>query len=71
MPTNKSIDTYISDYELYHIYKKMYDEKHLGFYWFARDSQPWKRMNQIKSRIISKGRYTKHGVNKKRTLKEE
>ena len=51
MPTNASSDAHISDYELYHIYRKMYEEKHLGYFWFARDSQPWKRMHQIKNRI--------------------
>jgi len=53
MSTNKSHDdAHISNYELYHIYKDMYDAKHLGYYWFARDSQPWKRMNQIRDKII-------------------
>jgi hypothetical protein len=60
MPTNASINTYITDYELYHIYRKMYEEKRLGYYWFARGSRPWIRMNQIKNRITDK-RYIKRG----------
>ena len=61
MPTNASSDAHISDYELYHIYRKMYEEKHLGYFWFARDSQPWIRMHQIKDRIINK-KYIKRGI---------
>ena len=61
MPTNASINTYISDYELYHMYRKMYESKSLDKYWFVRDSQPWIRMNQIKDRITDK-RYIKRGA---------
>ena len=60
MPTNASINTYITDYELYHMYRKMYESKSLDKYWFVRDSQPWIRMNQIKNRITDK-RYIKRG----------
>ncbi|MAH49905.1 hypothetical protein CMI37_29060 [Candidatus Pacearchaeota archaeon] len=60
MPTNASINTYITDYELYHIYRKMYEERRLGYYWFARGSQPWIRMHQIMDRIINK-QYLKRG----------
>ena len=61
MSTNASINTYISDYELYHMYRKMYESKSLDKYWFVRDSQPWIRMNQIKDRITDK-RYIKRGA---------
>tara|TARA_Y100000310_G_scaffold181948_1_gene181985 strand:- start:397 stop:594 length:198 start_codon:yes stop_codon:yes gene_type:complete len=61
MPTNASSNAHISDYELYHIYRKMYEEKRLGYYWFAKGSQPWKRMHQIKDRIIDK-RYIRRGI---------
>ena len=60
MPTNASINTYITDYELYHMYRKMYESKSLDKYWFVRDSQPWIRMNQIKNRITDK-KYIKRG----------
>ena len=60
MPTDTSKDTHISDYELYHMYRRMYEEKSLGKFWFATGSQPWKRMNQIKDRITDK-RYIKRG----------
>ena len=63
MPTNASINTYISDYELYHMYRKMYESKSLDKYWFVRDSRPWIRMNQIKDRITDK-RYIKRGDRK-------
>ena len=53
MTTNASINTYISDYELYHIYRKMYESKSLDKYWFVKDSQPWKRMEVIRNRIIN------------------
>ena len=35
MPTDTSKDTHISDYELYHMYRRMYEEKSLGKFWFA------------------------------------
>ena len=60
MPTNASINTYITDYALYHMYRKMYESKSLDKYWFVRDSQPWIRMNQIKNRITDK-KYIKRG----------
>ena len=60
MVTNASKDTYISDYELYHIYRRMYESKSLDKYWFVRDSQPWVRMNQVKDRITDK-RYIERG----------
>ena len=60
MTTNASKDTHISDYELYHIYRRMYESKSLDKYWFVRDSQPWKRMHQVKDRILDK-RYIKRG----------
>ena len=60
MVTNASKDTYISDYELYHIYRRMYESKSLDKYWFVRDSQPWLRMNQVKERITDK-RYIERG----------
>lgn len=60
MPTNASKDTYISDYELYHIYRRMYESKSLDKYWFVRDSQPWVRMNQVKDRITDK-KYIERG----------
>ena len=58
MVTNASVDTHISDYELYHIYRKMYED--VWKVWFVRDSQPWIRMNQVKDRIIDK-KYIKRG----------
>ena len=58
MVTNASKDTYISDYELYHIYRKMYED--VWKIWFVRDSQPWLRMNQVKDRIVNK-EYIKRG----------
>ena len=61
MPTNASKDTYISDYELYHIYRKMYED--VWKIWFVRDSQPWLRMNQVKDRIVNK-EYIKRGERK-------
>ena len=63
MPTNASKDTHISDYELYHIYRRMYESKSLDRYWFVRDSQPWKRMRQVKDRILDK-KYIKRGERK-------
>ena len=60
MPTNASINTYINDYELYHIYRRMYESKDIGKGWFVRDSQPWIRMQQIKDRILNK-QYLKRG----------
>ena len=60
MPTNDSKDTHISDYELYHIYRRMYESKSLDKYWFVRDSQPWVRMNQVKDRITDK-KYIERG----------
>ena len=60
MVTNASKDTYISDYELYHIYRRMYESKSLDKYWFVRDSQPWVRMNQVKDRITDK-KYIERG----------
>ena len=68
MPTNASVNTYITDYELYHIYRKMYEEKHLGKFWFARASQPWIRMQQIKDRIFNK-EYIKRGERKRKHVK--
>jgi len=56
-------DAYISDYELYHIYRKMYESKSLDKDWFVRDSRPWIRMNQIKDRIDNK-QYIKRGERK-------
>ena len=61
MVTNASKDTYISDYELYHIYRKMYED--VWKIWFVRDSQPWLRMNQVKDRIVNK-EYIKRGERK-------
>ena len=58
MVTNASKDTYISDYELYHIYRKMYED--VWKIWFVRDSQPWLRMNQVKDRLVNK-EYIKRG----------
>ena len=58
MVTNASKDTYISDYELYHIYRIMYE--YVWKVWFVRDSQPWIRMNQVKDRIVNK-EYIKRG----------
>ena len=63
MATNISINTYISDYELYHIYRKMYESKSLDKDWFVRDSRPWKRMHQIKDRITDI-KYIKRGERK-------
>ena len=60
MTTNASSDAHISDYELYHIYRKMYESKSLNKDWFVRDSQPWIRMHQVKDRILDK-RYIKRG----------
>ena len=61
MVTNASKDTYISNYELYHIYRKMYED--VWKIWFVRDSQPWLRMNQVKDRIVNK-EYIKRGERK-------
>ena len=63
MTTNASINTYISDYELYHIYRKMYESKSIDKYWFVRDSQPWLRMHEIKNRIANR-KYIKRGYRK-------
>ena len=60
MPTNASKDTHISDYELYHIYRRMYESKDISMGWFGRDSRPWKRMHQVKDRIVNK-KYIKRG----------
>ena len=60
MVTNTSINTYITDYELYHIYRKMYESKSLDKDWFVRDSRPWVRMHQIKNRITDR-KYIKRG----------
>ena len=63
MPTNASSDAHISDYELYHIYRRMYESKSLDKYWFVRDSRPWIRMYQIKNRITDR-KYIKRGERK-------
>ena len=60
--TESHNDAHISDYELYHIYRKMWNQA--GKNWFVRDSQPWLRMNQIRDRITDK-RYIKRGENGK------
>jgi len=61
MPTNASINTYISDYELYHIYRKMYESKSLDKAWLVKHSQAWKRMEEIRNRVVNQN-YISTGV---------
>ena len=60
----KTINTHVSDYELYHIYRKMYEDKNFLYSWFVRGSQPWIRMRQIMDRIVDK-KYIMRGERKK------
>ena len=54
MSKNTVSNDTISDFELYHIYRRMYDSKDIDKSWFIRGSQPWIRMHQIKDRIVNK-----------------
>ena len=65
MTTNASKDAHISDYELYHIYRRMYESKSIDMEWFVTDSQPYIRMNQLRDRIVNQNKngkkYIKRG----------
>jgi|TARA_R100001530_G_scaffold86803_1_gene60438 hypothetical protein len=62
MPTNASKDTHISDYELYHIYRTMYESKSIDKTWFVKDSQPYIRMNQLRDRIVNQNKNGKKHI---------